>query len=244
MSNQPFSAIEKSVLSEKIAAQVLSLIKDRHLKPGEKLPPERELAAMLQVSRSSLREAFRALAAVGAIDSRHGDGTYVSTNEPDLLTDQLDYIVSLNESTFNNLFEARRILDVGIIAYAARRITPEEIEQLGKCIRRMRHHYDDYAVFIMADLEFHELIVKAAHNPIFVSPYIASIRRLGRISRTTTVPVHGLAETSFNDHNAIFAALKNHDPEAAVLAMTAHLDHIEALLNTMPTDDTLLAPSE
>jgi DNA-binding FadR family transcriptional regulator len=242
MHTSPFSAIEKNSLSEKIAAQVLSLIKDRHLKPGEKLPPERELAAILQVSRASLREAFRSLAAVGAIESRQGDGTYVTINEPDLYSDQLDYIVALSESTFDNLFEARRVLDVGIIGYAALRITNAEIEKLESYVRQMQGQYEDYSAFVLADLEFHELIVKAARNPIFVSPYLASIRRLGRISRISGAPPHGLPEQSYADHAAILEALKARDPEAARKAMSDHLDHIEAMLHALPKKDTLLSP--
>ncbi|MCC7208987.1 MAG: FadR family transcriptional regulator [Anaerolineae bacterium] len=241
MATHPFSAIEKNSLSEKIAAQVLSLIKDRHLKPGEKLPPERELAAMLQVSRASLREAFRALAAVGAIESRQGAGTYVTTNDPELVTDQLDYIISLNESTFDNLFEARRVLDTGIIAYAALRITDEELERLEEYTRLT--DFEDYSAFLLADLEFHELIVRSARNPIFVSPYLASIRRLGRISRITSTPIPGLMERSLADHQAILDALRAHDPEAARVAMSKHLDSVEAMLHSVAEKETLLAPS-
>jgi GntR family transcriptional repressor for pyruvate dehydrogenase complex len=241
MDHRPFIAIDKNSLSEKIAAQVLSLIKDRQLKGGEKLPPERELAAMLQVSRASLREAFRALAAIGAIESRQGDGTYVTTNDPELVTEQLDYVVSLNDSTFTNLFEARRVLDIGIVTYAAQRITQEEIKALEAYMHEV--HYRDYAAFLLADLEFHELIARSARNPIFVSPYLASIRRLGRVSRITSNPMVGLPEQSFIDHQAIFEALKAHNPEAARIAMTEHLDHIETMLLTLPHEETLLSPN-
>ncbi len=243
MNISPFSAIEKDSISEKIAAQVLSLIKDQHLKPGDKLPPERELAAILQVSRASLREAFRSLAAVGAIESRQGAGTYVTAGEPDLLSEQLDYIVSLNESTFDHIFEARRVLDIGIVECAARRITSEELDRLERFAEQMHQHYDDYGTFVLADLEFHELIVRASHNPIFVSPYLASIRRLGRISRIRSVPVSGLPEQSFADHRAIVDALRAHDPEAARAAMTSHLDHIGAMLSSLTEKGTLLSPS-
>ena len=240
----PFSAIEKNLLSEKIAAQVLSLIKERHLAPGEKLPPERELAAMLQVSRSSLREAFRALAVIGAVDTRQGDGTYVTALEPELLVDHLDYVVSLNESTFEHLFEARRVLEVGIVSFAAQRITDEEIARLEDCLERMEKLNGDYATFITADLEFHELIVKAARNPIYQSPYMASIRRLGRVSRTMSAPVPGLPEQSYADHQMILRALKAHDPDAAREAMIQHLDHIEAKLQTVSPKDLLIAPAD
>ena len=231
MPDSPFHSIDKNLLSEKIAAQILMLIKDRQLKPGEKLPPERELAATLQVSRTALREAFRALAMIGAIDSRQGDGTYVTSLEPELLFDHLDYVVALNDSTYENLFEARRALETGIIADAARRITDDEIAGLEHILDQMESQQDDpYASFLVMDLAFHEAIVKAARNPIYQSPYMTSIRRLGRVSRILNEPIPGLREQSYIDHRTIVSALKTGNPEQARLMMAEHLDHIAAFL--------------
>jgi GntR family transcriptional repressor for pyruvate dehydrogenase complex len=242
MNKIPFNTIEKNILSEKIAAQLLMLIKERKVRPGEKLPPERELAAMLQVSRASLREAFRALSVIGAIVSRQGDGTYVTSLEPDLLVDHLDYVVALNDSTFINLFEARKMLETGIAPLAATRIEEDEISELERIVARMENPAEA-SNFLALDLEFHELIVKAARNPIYLSPYLASIRRLGRISRAMNQPVPGLPELSQIDHREILDALRRHDPDEARAAMTRHMEHIESRLQSVSPQDLLLSPA-
>jgi GntR family transcriptional repressor for pyruvate dehydrogenase complex len=243
MAISPFSAVERNVLSEKIAAQILTLIKDRHLPPGAKLPAERELAAMLQVSRPSLREALRALAIIGAVEIRQGDGTYVTSLEPDLLVDHIDYVVALNQTTFEELFEARKTLEICIAEVAAKRITDEDIAKLENCLSRSQEIGDDYARFLQLDLEFHELIVKAARNPIFQSPYMASIRRLGRVSRIHRAPVPGVPEQSFVQHRRILDALKTRDPESTRQAMQDHLNYIEERLRSLPAQELPLTPS-
>src|SRR5512146_521879 len=92
-----FGPFEKDVLPKKIATRLLSLIKEKHLRPGDKLPPERELAVMMQVSRPSLREALRALSIINIIEIRQGDGTYVTSLEPELLIEPLDFVFSLDD---------------------------------------------------------------------------------------------------------------------------------------------------
>lgn len=243
-----FGTLEKDVLSEKIASRLLSLIKERQLRSGEKLPPERDLAAMLQVSRSSLREALRALAIIGAVETRQGNGTYITSLEPELLVDHLEYVVSLNDSTFAHLFEARKALELGIVTIAAQQVTPEELREMEACLKRSEKTDEGYQAFLQADLEFHELIAQAAHNPIFQSPYMASIRRLGRASRDRNSQIPGLPEQSLKDHRVILASLKAHDPDAAYAAMLQHLTNVAAKLMTTPTpalvptkDDVLTA---
>lgn len=230
-----FGTLEKDVLSEKIASRLLSLIKEKRLRSGDKLPPERDLASTLQVSRSSLREALRALAIIGAVKTRQGDGTYVTSLEPELLVDHLEYVVSLNESTFAHLFEARKALELGIAVVAAQKITDAELDELEASFTHSERAMKDYQAFLQADLEFHELIAKAAHNPIFESPYMASIRRLGRVSRDRNAPIPGLPEQSFQDHGIILAALKARDPDAAYAAMLQHLNNVERKLKSAPT---------
>ncbi len=230
-----FGTLEKDVLSEKIAARLLSLIKERQLHSGEKLPPERDLAGMLQVSRSSLREALRALAIIGAVETRQGNGTYVTSLEPELLVDHLEYVVSLNDSTFAHLFEARKALELGIVTMAAQKITDAELAVMEVCLKRSEKTDEGYQAFLQADLDFHELIAQAAHNPIFESPYMASIRRLGRASRDRNSQIPGLPEQSFKDHRVILASLKARDPDAAYAAMLRHLTNVEAKLMATPS---------
>jgi GntR family transcriptional repressor for pyruvate dehydrogenase complex len=237
-----FGTFAKESLPEKIASRILFMIRDRQLRPGDKLPAERELATLIGVSRPPLREALRALALINAVEIRQGDGTYVTGLEPELLVDHLDYVVALNDSTFAHLFEARKAMEVGIAAVAAQRITETEIEAVEVCWLRSQAVLSDYQAFLDADLEFHDLIAKAAHNPIFLSPYMASIRRLGRISRGRMIENPGLPEQSFLDHQVIVAALKAHDGVAAQTAMRQHLDNVEERLFRSATAAYLSQP--
>ncbi|MEZ4768608.1 MAG: GntR family transcriptional regulator [Caldilineales bacterium] len=116
-----FEPVRKSAIAEEISARLLTLIQEKQLKPGDKLPPERELAATMQVSRPSLREALRALALMNVLEIRQGDGAYVTSLEPDLLVEHLDFVISLDDSTIHHLFEVRRILETGIAQLAAQR---------------------------------------------------------------------------------------------------------------------------
>ena len=121
----PYEELRKDVLSERIAHSLLNLIKEKQLRPGDRLPPERELAAMMKVSRPSLREALRALQIMNIIDNRQGSGTYITSLEPERLIEHLDIIFTLNDTTYSELFEARKILEAGVAGLAARDITDE-----------------------------------------------------------------------------------------------------------------------
>src|SRR5690349_15691572 len=129
-----FEAISKTAVAEDIVAQLLLLIREKKLCPGDKLPPERELAVMMGVSRPSLREALRSLSIMHVVELRHGSGTYVTSLEPEILVEHLDFVFALDDSTYLQLFETRKILEPGICSLAAQRISDEELAQLESCI--------------------------------------------------------------------------------------------------------------
>lgn len=229
--DQTFVPFEKDVLPKKISARLLSLIKEKHLRPGDKLPPERELAVMMQVSRPSLREALQALSLMNIIEIRQGDGTYVTSLEPELLVEPLHFIFSLDDTTLLGLFEARKIVEVGLVDLAAQRITAEEIAGLEDCLAKSLQTAEDPDAFLQADLELHKKIAAAARNPV-LQRFMDSISQLGLASRARTNYIPGLTKQSALDHQAIVAALKAHDPQAARQAMRQHLDNVEQKLKT------------
>jgi GntR family transcriptional repressor for pyruvate dehydrogenase complex len=227
--DKTFEPFEKDVLPKKISARLLSLITEKHLRPGDKLPPERELAGMMQVSRPSLREALQALALMNIIEIRQGDGTYVTSLKPELLVEPLNFIFTLDASTLFGLFEARKIVEVGLVALAAQRITAEEIVALEICLAKSVQAADDPDAFLQADLELHKKIAAAARNPL-LQRFMDSISQLGLASRARTNYIPGLTQQSAEDHRAIVAALKTRDPEAAQQAMLQHLNNVEQKL--------------
>lgn len=231
-----YDPIRKSGVAEEISARLLTMIKEKQLHPGEKLPAERELAAMLQVSRPSLREALRALAIMNVIEIRQGDGTYVTSLEPELLVEHLDFVVSLDDATILQLFEARKIVEVGAAALAAKNITDGEIAALENCLAKSIENIHDPQEFLAIDLELHEHILEAAGNP-FIKRFLASLSRIGLASRGRTVEIPGVREVTARDHGVIVSAIKAHDEDAAAEAMHAHLNHVEERLIDLIKED-------
>jgi GntR family transcriptional repressor for pyruvate dehydrogenase complex len=240
-----FGPVERTILWEQVAEQLMAMLRARHLRPGDKLPPERELAAMMQVSRPSLREALRALTMMNVLEVRQGAGTFVTSLETELLVEHLDFVLSLDESSLIDLFEARKIVEIGITGLAAQRITEEELAELEAGLARSQdalHHPVD---FLQADEQLHKTITQAARNPI-MSRVIDSISRLLLVSRSRTVEIAGVREQTVEDHRAIIAALKRRDPEAAQEAMLQHLNNVEQrLLHSHPfATETMRQTSE
>ncbi|MBC7223149.1 MAG: FadR family transcriptional regulator [Anaerolineae bacterium] len=224
-----FRALERRALADQIADRILQLILDGELQPGQKLPPERELAATLGVSRTSVREATKALAMRNIVEIRQGDGTYVTSLEPALLLEPLEFFVALSHSNFFHLFEVRKILEGSTAALAAERITDEEVAYLQECVHRAERAADDSEAYLQADLDLHNGIVRAARNPV-LTRLMESIANLTWASRRRTVDLPGVKVHAPRDHRAIVDALRARDPERCRRMMLRHLEHIQHAL--------------
>jgi GntR family transcriptional repressor for pyruvate dehydrogenase complex len=232
-----FSPLQKQQsVPEAISAEILGLLRQKELKPGDKLPPERELAEMFGVSRPSLREALRALSIMNVIEVRQGDGTYVSALKPEELVEHLEFVFMLDDSTMLQLFEARKIVEVGNVTLAAERITDEELAALHDCLEESERSAADPEAFLLADVRLHEIITGAARNPL-LERFMASISALGRASRQRTVHMSGMTATAVEHHKQIVAALEARDSQAAGAAMLCHLEYVEKMYRE-------LAPAE
>jgi GntR family transcriptional repressor for pyruvate dehydrogenase complex len=227
MTGTAFSPLQKQqTVAEAIAAEILNLLRQKELKPGDKLPPERELAEMLGVSRPSLREALRALSIMKVVEVRQGDGTYVSALNPEELVEHLEFVFLLDDSTMLQLFEARKIVEAGNVALAALRISAEELDALRDCLAQSEQSVDDPERFMQADIELHEIITRAAGNPL-LERFMASIGILSRASRRKTTQLAGVTRQTVADHRQIVAALAAGDGPAASAAMLKHLENVE-----------------
>ena len=220
-----FGVFDRNMLPERIAERLISLISERQLKPGDKLPSERELAAMMQVGRPALREALRGLAMMNIVEIRQGSGTYVASLKPELLVERLDFVFSLDDSTFTELLEARAMLEPSIAAAAALNATEAELVEISACLERAAASVLDPGLFLAADLELHQRITAAAHNQI-IGRFMAALSRLGSASRSRTGELQGVRDQSLQDLQAIVAALLRRDPGAATRAMHNHLINI------------------
>jgi GntR family transcriptional regulator, transcriptional repressor for pyruvate dehydrogenase complex len=220
-----FPAIRRNAVAHEAIATIKRMIVRGELQAGQRLPAERELAVQLGVSRPSLREAIRALIALNILESRHGEGTYVSSLEPDLLTEPIDFVLQIDDGGINALFEARRVLEAGIAALAAERATDLELAELEDFVKRGRRMLEDADAFIEHDVEFHERIRRAARSPVLGS-MLGSVSTLSLESRRRTAQAQTVRTRALADHARTVKTLKARDPEAARRAMVAHLDHV------------------
>ena len=224
-----YGVFARELLPERIASRLVSLIAERHLRPGDKLPSERDLAAAMQVSRPSLREALRALAMLNIVEIRQGSGTYVTSLRPEVLVEHFDFVFALDDATFAELLETRKMLEPSLAAAAATHATEEDLERLRAWKARSAECADDPDAFLAADLELHQIITEAAHNQI-MARFMDSLTRLGTASRRRTGALPGVQTQSLQDHQAIVDALLRRDPEAAAAMMRRHLENIQSSL--------------
>jgi len=201
---------------------IQQLVQSGELKAGDRLPSERELARRLGVSRSTLREAIRALVVMNILVPRHGDGTYVSSLEPELLSAPFTFALDTQPALQTHLFEARRVLETACARLAASRITDEELAELDD----LATDDPDPDALIDRDVELHTAIAHATRNPILLA-LMGSIGTLALESRRASARLPGQAARSRRDHRAIVAALRRRDSDAAAAAMERHLTGVE-----------------
>ena len=225
-----FETIRRNAVAHEAIATIKRMIVRGDLQAGQRLPAERELAGQLGVSRPSLREAIRALIALNILESRHGEGTFVSSLEPDLLTEPIDFVLQVDAGGVAALFEARIALEAAIAALAARRATDLELAELEDFARRGRTKVDDVETFIEHDVEFHDRIRRAARSAVLAS-MLGSVSTLSRETRRRTAQSESVRARSQSDHVGMVKTLKARDPEAARRAMTLHLEHIRDALS-------------
>ena len=225
MERTNFDAIERELLSHKVARRVILLITEGKLKPGDRLPPERELAEQLKVGRPAVREAVRALQMLNIIEVRQGKGTFVSSLEPVSLIKPYALMFSIGGGSMVHLFEARKILEVGIASMAAERMTPEQVAQLKRCISDAREEIDNPARFLELDIELHSKIVDAAMNPVLKN-IMAGLEDVLRASREVTVTLQSIREDALREHGRIVKALEDRDSAMAARIMAEHLDFV------------------
>ncbi|WP_143528665.1 FadR/GntR family transcriptional regulator [Rubrobacter xylanophilus] len=223
-------------LAEEAIRRLKAMILSGELAPGERLPVERELAARLGISRGSLREAVRALALVGVLRTRRGDGTYVTSLEPGLLLEATGMVAELlQENSAVWLLEVRRMLEPGATALAAARMSPEEISGLRECLERLEKA-PGVEELVAADDEFHARIASAAGNPVLSSLLRGLAGRTLRARLWRGVSDQKTLERTRLGHRAIFQAIERRDPELARAAAASHIAEVEDWFRSNPQE--------
>jgi GntR family transcriptional regulator, transcriptional repressor for pyruvate dehydrogenase complex len=233
----PIEPIRRSAISEDIIRHIMDLIRNHELRPGDKLPSERQLAEEFQVSRVSLREGMRTLAFMNILDVRTGDGTYVTSLSAESLMEPLEFVLEVDDSTIIQLLQARQMVEPQLAAQAAHLITENELEELDACLQQLQDEKTDYSQLSKMDVDFHLLIAQAARNP-FMFRFMSSLRSLGERSRNRTIQIDTVRRQSQQDHEAIVQALHARDAQSARAAMAWHLEHIEQGLRNSLDEET------
>jgi GntR family transcriptional repressor for pyruvate dehydrogenase complex len=224
--------IKRRGLPANITDIILNMIKEGRFAAGEKLPNERQLATQLQVSRPSLREAMRSLAFMNIVEIRQGDGTYISSLEPELLVEPLDFILTVGGITNHQLLQARFVVEPSCAFIAAHTISKSQIELLKEIAEETLQSADDLVQQTTLDIRLHTIIAEATENPL-LGRFLSSIAQLDKAARINGL--HNLppelrrerTHRAYLDHLAIIAMLEAHDPVKAQEAMTEHLRNVE-----------------
>ena len=206
-------------------------------RPGDRLPKESELAAELGLSRNSLREAVRALSQLRVLEVRQGDGTYVSSLEPDLLLESTGFITHLLlGDTALELFEVRRLLEGAAAALAAARISEGGKAELAGMLERMGRA-ENVEELVEADVGFHAVVARATGNGVLTSLLASLSTRTMRLRLWRGRAVDNALDVTRDEHRRIYEAIVGGDPELARAAATAHIASGERWLRAQVATD-------
>ena len=210
--------------TEQVVAFVRGLIDRGRLRPGDRLPAERELATQIGVSRPSVRAGHHALAAMGVVRSRPGSGTYIPDGPPLLGSEPLSFLAALHGFTRDEMYEARRILETEAAGLAAERATSDHLATLADEVAGLFANRDNPIQFLVHDINFHRAVADAARNAI-VGALVGMVsalyyeRRRETAARASDSDLRDAAEA----HRRIYQAIRARDGEAARRAMSEHL---------------------
>ncbi|TIH40079.1 FadR/GntR family transcriptional regulator [Subtercola vilae] len=222
-------------VTDEAISRIREMILRGELRPGDRLPPEAELSERLGLSRNSLREAVKALELIRVLDVRRGDGTYVTSLEPGLLLEAVQFVVDLHQDqSVLELFEVRRILESSAAALAATRMTPDALTDLRRSVD-LAAATDDVAALVEHDLDFHRRIAAASRNDYLSTLLDALSSKTVRARLWRGITEENAAGRTLSEHAAIVEAIAAGDAELAKGLVTAHIAGIEGWIRRATT---------
>jgi GntR family transcriptional repressor for pyruvate dehydrogenase complex len=221
---QDFQAVRKTRVSEGIIGQIRDLVTSGRLRPGDRLPAERDLARILGVGRSTVREAIRGLESLGILQTRAGEGTFLSA-VPATNTDILTARLFESWDSQRKLFEVRQVIEPDLAALAARRATADQIAGMQKALAEQEQLILQGGTGIQADTAFHYLLAEAAGNELLLK---IMDNLMGLLKETRETSLQGdRPPQSLKQHRAILSAIEARDADAAQRRMERHIRSME-----------------
>ncbi len=225
MSPAMFKSIKHTRVSDEIANQIKTLISEGRLKPGDRLPPERELIKEFGVSRPSLREALNSLVAMGFLEVK-GRRTVIKSVASDSVQNPLFLLIKADTQKIFDLIEVRKALEAWGAFLAAQRATEEDINRLENILEAMKKAFEQGRSWEKQDADFHLGIAQATHNTI-QTHVMSTIYDLLRESVARVFKGRSKVKKLLGHHHRIFMAIKNHSPEKARERILEHLNFVE-----------------
>lgn len=220
--------IRRSKIYEEVAKQIERLILAK-MKPGDKLPAERELSEMFRVSRSSIRDAIRSLELLGLVEPRQGVGTVVTEVSAETVVNPISNVLIRQRQLVSELLDVRKMLEPPLAARAATHASQEEIAEMQEILARQARKMADGELAIEEDSEFHYAIAMASGNSV-VLKVLDLLMDLLRGTREKALQVEGRPQKSMGGHKQIMSAIKKRDAAAAEAAMCRHIEEIEQIV--------------
>lgn len=211
----------KNLKKESVVQSVINCLTDamrnKELKPGDKIPPEPDLAASLGVARSSVREAIKILTYLGVLESKRSEGTFVCSGFQESMIDPMIYGIILNQDSFENLMELREMTETGIMRLAVLKYNEEEGRTLEKLLEQMKAVLDSgedmVDRFFQVDNQFHDMISQMGKNPLAdkISRVVRTLTHAMRYETVTTMINSGRSEELFEAHSRLYETLRSGD---------------------------------
>ena len=223
-----FATIRRNRVHEEVARQIERLILEK-MSPGDKLPAERELAEMLGVSRSSIRDAMRRLEMVGLVQPRQGAGTVVREISTETLVSPLANIIAHKRQLVGELLDFRKMLEPPLAARAATHASAEEVAQMEEILHRQEKKVRGGELAMEEDSEFHYRIALGSGNSV-VLKVLDVVMDLLRETRSRSLQSEGRPQKSLAGHRRILAAIRRRDVAGAETAMRQHIQEVEKIV--------------
>src|SRR5262245_18845370 len=220
-------AIKKTRIHEEVFSQIHELIKEGRFKARDQLPSERELAETFKVSRTSVREALRALESQGLIVSRTGMGNFVADLPVESLIAPLAHLLIDEKKALADVFEMRKLIEPHIAALAAERATENDIDQLKRIVAKQTEAVSRGETGVDADAELHLCISRATQNQALEKLVSGLMEMLSR-SREESLQTDERRKASIDTHRRIVSAIEKHDRTKARIEMQRHIEQVEA----------------
>jgi GntR family transcriptional regulator, transcriptional repressor for pyruvate dehydrogenase complex len=219
-------AIKKTRIYEEVVLQIHELIRDGKFKAGDQLPSERELAETFHVSRTSVREALRALETQGLVVSRTGMGNFVADLPIESLVAPLAKMLVEEKDALADIFELRKLIEPQIASMAAERATVKDVEKMKRLLTKQREQVERGATGVDADTELHFAIAQATQNQA-IKKLVSGLLDVLSKSREESLQTEARRNASIESHRAIIVSIEAHDQTKAREAMRSHIEQVE-----------------